>query len=82
LSFEQYQNIYQKFLQTIRIIAKESNILIVDLDQGITSSPKYFADIIHVNTTGSKMEVQLITNVLEKEISKCMNKIKNVRCIE
>lgn len=82
LSFEQYQSIYQKFLQTVRNIAKESNIPIVDLDQGIPTSPKYFADVIHTNTTGSKMIAQLITNVLEKEISKCLDKVEKVRCIE
>jgi lysophospholipase L1-like esterase len=82
LSWMQYQTIYQKFLQEIRNIAKESNIPIVDLDRGIPSSRKYFADVIHINTTGSKMVAQLITNVLEKEISKCLNKVKKVRCVE
>jgi hypothetical protein len=69
-------------LQEVRNIAKESNIPIVDLDREIPSSPKYFADVIHINTTGSKMVAQLITNVLEKEIGKCLNKVKKVRCIE
>jgi hypothetical protein len=82
ISFEQYQSIYLKFLQTIRNIAKESNIQIVDLDQETPSSEKYFADVIHINTTGSKIVAQLITNVLEKEIGKCLDKVKKVRCIE
>jgi hypothetical protein len=82
LSIEKYKTIYQKFLQVVRNIAKESNILMVDLDQGVPSSPKYFADVVHINTTGSKMVAQLITNVLEKEIGKCLDKVKKVRCIE
>jgi hypothetical protein len=68
LSFEQYQSIYKKFLQVVRDIAKDSNIPIVDLDQEIPSSPKYFQDIIHVNTTGSKMVAQLITNVIKADL--------------
>jgi hypothetical protein len=82
LSFEQYQIIYKKFLQVVRVIAKDSNIPIVDLDQEIPSSPKYFTDIIHINTIGSKMVAQLIANVIEKEISKCLDKVKQVRCFE
>jgi lysophospholipase L1-like esterase len=82
LSFEQYQSIYKKFLQVVRVIAKESNTPIVDLDKGIPSSPKYFADIIHINTKGSKMVATLIANVLEKEIIKCLDTVKKVSCME
>ena len=70
LSFEQYQRIYKKFLQVVRDVAKDSNVQIVDLDQKIPSSPKYFSDILHINTTGSKMVAKLITNVIENEIRK------------
>ena len=65
LTSEQYQRIYKKFLQVVRDVANDSNVQIVDLDQEIPSSPKYFADILHINTTGSKMVAELITKVIE-----------------
>ena len=70
LSFEEYQSIYKKFLQVVRDVAKDTDVQIVDLDQEIPSSPTYFADILHINTTGSKMVAELITNVIETEIKK------------
>ncbi len=70
LTSEQYQRIYKKFLQVVRDVANDSNVQIVDLDQEIPSSPKYFSDIIHLNTKGSKMVAELITSVIEKEIRK------------
>jgi len=70
LSFDQYQRIYKEFLQVVRDVAEDSNVQIVDLDQEIPPSPTYFADEVHINTTGSKMAAELITNVIVKEIRK------------
>lgn len=70
-----YQNLYIKFNNSIRKIALEQNILLIDLAKQIPGDKKYIYDVVHFNKEGSVLAGKLIANQLAPLIIK-LNKLK------
>ena len=65
-----YKNLYIRFNQAIRQVAREENVLLIDLAKKIPSDKKYIYDTIHLNNTGSALVAQEIANSLYPYLKK------------
>ena len=61
-----YINIYNYLNNTIREIAKEENVLLIDLEKKINQDSKYIYDIFHPSDEGNKLIASIIANTLSK----------------
>jgi len=59
LSQMEFIELYDQFNEIIRQVAAENNVLLIDLDVLVPSSPKYIYDIIHLNEAGSLLVADL-----------------------
>jgi lysophospholipase L1-like esterase len=71
-----YQKLYIKFNQTIRQIAKNENVLLIDLAKKIPADKKYIYDVVHFNKAGSVLVADEVAKNLENVVKK---KVKNHR---
>ena len=71
-----YQKLYIKFNQTIRQVAKNENVLLIDLAKKIPADKKYIYDVVHFNKAGSILVADEVAKNLENVV---MKKVKNHR---
>ncbi len=65
---EIYRQLYADFNEITRQVAKENNVLLIDLARAIKPEEKYIYDAVHVTDEGSKIVAQTIANKLIKII--------------
>jgi hypothetical protein len=71
LSYIDFVNLYKTANNIIRDVAKEKNILLIDLDKELIDLERYLYDTVHLNTDGSKKVANII-------IEKLTNKYPNL----
>ena len=69
LSPEEFVSSYKKFNKIIRDVAKQNDVLLIDLAVLIPSSEKFLYDTVHLNDEGSIKAGELISNHLIEIIS-------------
>ena len=74
ISYVNFVNLYNLGNQTIRDIAYQENILLIDLDKKIPSNETYIYDAAHLTSMGSKLVAQEISEVLLLERSNYFKK--------
>jgi hypothetical protein len=57
--------LYAGFNQAIREVGKENGVLVIDLAALIPQDKQYMYDVVHLNTRGSELAAQLISERLE-----------------
>lgn len=67
-----YQQQYIKFNQSIRDVAKQENVLMIDLAKLIPADEKYIYDVVHFNQAGS----ELVANEISKSLIDFINNKK------
>jgi len=65
---EKYIDLYDSFNEAIRIVGRENNILLIDLDKKIPKDKKYMYDYVHFNDFGSEFAAGIISDELFKHI--------------
>lgn len=66
MPMSKFIELYHDFNEIIRTVAKDRNVLFVDLAKRVPASPKYIYDTVHLNDTGSIM----VGNILVEEFVK------------
>ena len=66
MPMNKFIELYHDFNEIIRTVAKDRNVLFVDLAKRVPTSPKYIYDTVHLNDTGSIM----VGNILVEEFVK------------
>jgi hypothetical protein len=61
----EFIELYAKFNQAIREVGKESGVLVIDLAALIPQDKHYMYDVVHLNTQGSQLAAQLISERLQ-----------------
>jgi len=61
----QFIDLYAKFNQAIREVAQENGVQVIDLAKQIPQDSKYIYDVVHLNTEGSKLAAQMISDQLK-----------------
>ncbi|GMT42677.1 MAG: hypothetical protein IEMM0002_1088 [bacterium] len=64
IDYKTYQEIYEAMNNVIRRVAKENNVILVDLDKNIPRDKNHIYDLIHMNDQGSIMAANLISEKL------------------
>lgn len=63
-----YRQLYLDFQNITRQVAKEENIMLIDLAREVDWSEKYIYDSVHVNNEGSKLVAKIVAEKLEKTV--------------
>jgi len=61
----QFMDLYAKFNEAIREVGKASGVLVIDLAALIPQDKQYLYDVVHLNTLGSQLAAQLISERLQ-----------------
>lgn len=65
ISYDYFVHLYQKTNEIVRTVAKEEGVLLIDLDVQIPSTNEYIYDSVHLNTKGSQLVAEKITDALK-----------------
>jgi hypothetical protein len=60
----EFMDFYAKFNQAIREVGKENGVLVIDLANLIPQDKQYMYDVVHLNTRGSRLAAQRISEGL------------------
>jgi hypothetical protein len=64
-TYAQYRDTYSALNETVRAVAKEQNVALVDLDREVPKSPEFMYDIVHLNAKGSRRVAGVVAKALE-----------------
>lgn len=65
---QSYRKLYAEFQDITRQVAKENNILLIDLSHEVLGIPEYIYDSVHLNNEGSKLVSKIIAEKLEQTV--------------
>ncbi len=70
IGYEQYHANYNALNETMRQVAKERNILLIDLDRLVPKTKDYMYDVVHLNADGARLVADIVAKALEPELGK------------
>jgi len=70
IGYEQYRACYNALNETMRQVAKEQNVLLIDLDRLVPKNKDYMYDVVHLNVDGSRFVADIVSKALEPELRK------------
>ncbi|MFA4901171.1 MAG: SGNH/GDSL hydrolase family protein [Desulfobaccales bacterium] len=65
ISVSEFTALYAKFNEAIREVGKQNGVQVIDLAHLIPQDSKYIYDVVHLNTKGSQLAAQLISDQLQ-----------------
>jgi lysophospholipase L1-like esterase len=65
ISVSKFIELYARFNQAIREVGQEHGVLVIDLAALIPQDKQYLYDVVHLNTRGSQLAAQLISERLQ-----------------
>ncbi len=69
-AFDQaYRRLYIDLHNTARQVAKENNVLLIDLARNISGTDQYLYDSVHLNSEGSRIVAEFIAQKLQKTVT-------------
>ncbi len=64
LSYEQYKVCYDTLNETVRKVAAEQGVLLIDLDRMVPKTRHTMYDVVHLNAEGSRQVADIVTKAL------------------
>ncbi len=64
ISAQEFKEIYDKFNEATVQVGRRNGVLVIDLARLIPQEAKYMYDVVHVNTAGSRLAAQIISEQL------------------
>lgn len=64
ISYESYRELYMAMNEKIRTVAKDNNILLIDLAKEVPQTKEYMYDPVHLNSAGSELVSTIIAQRL------------------
>jgi hypothetical protein len=64
----EFIGLYARFNDAIREVGKENGVVVIDLAALIPQDKQYIYDVVHLNTRGSQLAAQLISEGLYKQV--------------
>jgi lysophospholipase L1-like esterase len=65
---QSYRKLYAEFQDITRQVAKENNVLLIDLSHQVPGISQYIYDSVHLNNEGSKLVSKIIAEKLEQTV--------------
>lgn len=66
VDYATYKGLLDRFNAAIRNVARENGVLLIDLEANVPKESTYLYDIVHLNTQGSMLVADLITEAMAK----------------
>jgi hypothetical protein len=66
----EFMELYARFNQAIREVGEKNHVLVIDLANLIPQDKEYIYDVVHLNTRGSKLAAQLISDRLQPLVAR------------
>ena len=73
VSYQEYKHLFELFNEAIRKVARENNILLIDLAAAIPPEKEYIYDVIHYNDKGSIMAAEVIKDNLKPLVKQVLS---------
>jgi hypothetical protein len=70
ISGREFMDLYAKFNEAIREVGKESGVLVIDLARLIPQDKQYMYDVVHLNTRGSQLASEVISERLRPLVAR------------
>lgn len=70
ISVGEYMALYAKFNEAIREVGKQNGVQVIDLANLIPQDKKYIYDVVHLNTKGSQLAAQVISDQLKPLVAR------------
>ncbi len=70
ISLGEYMALYAKFNEAIREVGKQNGVQVIDLANLIPQDKKYIYDVVHLNTKGSQLAAQVISDQLKPLVAR------------
>ena len=70
ISVSDFIDLYARFNQAIREVGKDNGVLVIDLAALIPQNKQYIYDVVHLNTRGSQLAAQLISERLQPLVAR------------
>lgn len=70
ISGAQFKEIYDRFNQAIVEVGRKNGVLVIDLARLVPQESQYMYDVVHLNTAGSKLAAQIISDQLQPLVLK------------
>jgi hypothetical protein len=70
MPYERYAAIYRRLNDTVRVVARERGVLLVDLDGRVPKDSNHFYDAVHLTAPGSHLVAELISAALLSDMSR------------
>jgi lysophospholipase L1-like esterase len=70
ISVSEFIDLYARFNQAIREVGKDNGVLVIDLAALIPQDQQYIYDVVHLNTRGSQLAAQLISERLQPLVAR------------
>ncbi|MGP8051790.1 MAG: SGNH/GDSL hydrolase family protein [Desulfobaccales bacterium] len=64
ISTQEFKEIYDKFNEATVQVGRRNGVLVIDLARAIPQEAKYMYDVVHLNTAGSRLAAQIISEQL------------------
>ena len=64
VSYDEFVAMYTAFNETIREVARETKVLLIDLDKLVPPSSQYIYDSVHLNDAGSALVADIVSHAL------------------
>ena len=61
----EFMELYAKFNEAIREVGQDNGVLVIDLAALIPQDKQYMYDVVHLNTRGSQLAAQVISERLQ-----------------
>ena len=70
MTYDEYRTLYLSMNDTVRNVASENNVLLIDLANTVPQTKQYMTDPVHFNNAGSELAAKIIAKRLEPLIEK------------
>jgi len=64
ISYQEFKEIYDQFNEATVQVGRRNGVLVIDLARLIPPEAKYLYDVVHLNTVGSRLAAQIISEQL------------------
>jgi len=65
---EEFKEAYRLFNETIRVVAEDNGVPLIDLAARIPQDKKFIYDLVHYNDAGSRLAAQIISDSLQEMV--------------
>lgn len=68
IAYDEYRKAYMNLNETLRNVAKEQKVLLIDLDRLVPKTQEFMYDVVHLNANGARFAAAIISQRLAEAL--------------